>query len=301
MALTVVTVGIGRQVSTALYLSRYQRDRFKSLYLAKAGVNRAIAELENDKNSYDSLDESWESNEGAFKNIMFGDNPNEFAAVSYIDKVNGTDEIKYGVIDEERKININTASKETLISLLEKFEISSPQEMADNVLIWRGNIPDDNKVYENLGYPCKADKFSNVEELALVKDIKPEDLQRMKEFITLYTDGLVDINTVSLEALAIFTRGIAKKLSIGENFADSVAGKIMELRNSSLYFTKKEDIKITTTGLEETNIFNELMNNIVFQSNNFLIEVTGNAGKIKSKITAVYNRNGNKILYWHES
>lgn len=39
----------------------------------------------------------------------------------------------------------------------------------------------------------------------------------------------------------------------------------------------------------------------VVQSDNFLIEVTGNVSTIKSKITAVYNRKDKKILYWHES
>ncbi|MBM3253535.1 MAG: general secretion pathway protein GspK, partial [Candidatus Omnitrophica bacterium] len=230
------------------------------------------------------------------------ENQNEFATISHniIDKNNRLKTI-YGVIDEERKININIASRELLLALLEEFAVNAAQDIVNNILIWRGDISDNDKIYEKLGYPCKADNFSNIEELTLVKDITPNDYQKLRESITTYGDGFVNINTVSFKTLTIFAHGIAKSLSIDENFADSVATKIIELRDRNGCFKEKNEIDIILTGEEEENIFNKLMDSIIFKSDNFLIEATGNVVKIRGKISAVYNRKDKRILYWHES
>lgn len=298
--LTILAVNIGHRVCLALRLSRYHRDRLKAFYLTKAGINRAIVELEKDTNDYDALDEQWADNEDVFKRIILNESQYEFATVGYELVDDNKPKNVYGLIDEERKININTASEELLVALLERCEINPAQDIVNNILIWRGNIPDDNKIYENLGYPCKAHKFSNIEELTLVKGIAPESYQRLKGLITVYGDGFININTASSRVLSVFTRGIAKDLSIGENFADSITTKIIDFRNGHGPFNTKSDINITLTGDEETNIFNNLMDKVIVQSDNFLIEVTGNVGKIKSKVMSVYNRKDKKILYWHE-
>jgi hypothetical protein len=159
-----------------------------------------------------------------------------------------------------------------------------------------------------LGYPCKADKFSNIEELALVKGITSEDYQKLAKLITVHGIGAININTVSAEVLRVFARGIAKSISKNlpitenfENFADSVATEIIDLRNRKGYFEDNRDVDIAIMGDEETNIFNNLMGSVVFRSDNFLIEVNGNISKIKSRVRAVYNRRDKKFLYWHES
>jgi type II secretory pathway component PulK len=206
------------------------------------------------------------------------------------------------VIDEERKININTASKELLTALLEEFGIEWEQkDLVNNILIWRGDISDTNKIYENSGYPCKSEKIQNIEELILVKGINLEDIEKLRKGITVYTEGLTNINTVSFQTLKIISRAIAKKLFLESSFADNLTTKIITLRDELGYFKDKNDIKIATTGAEETNIFNELLKNIVFKSDNFFIEVCGNAGKIKREVEVVYNRKEKAMKYWHET
>lgn len=300
--LAMLAVSIGHRVSMSLRLSGYQKDRLKAYYLAKAGLNLAIAEIINDKTAdFDSLADGWADNEAVFKKIVLNDNPDEFAVVSYntFDSNNELS-INYGAIDEERKININTASKELLVALLEKCGVDAAEEIADNILIWRGDIADENKAYENSGYPAKAGIFSNVEELNLVKGITGKDYQILKGLITVYSDGWININTVSFEVLTIFARGIAKELGLGQDFADTIAGKIITLRDGLGQFKAKSEINITVTGDEETAVFNKLMGNIAINSGNFLIESVGNVRKIKSQITAVYSRKDNNNLYWHE-
>jgi len=300
--LSILAVGIGHRVSMALRMSRYQRDSLKALYLAKAGVNLAIVELEKDNNDYDALTEKWADNEELFKEIVLRDNPDASATVSFqvLDKDNNPKTI-YGVRDEESKININTASKELLLALFEKCGISPAQDIVNSILIWRGDIVDDNKIYENLGYPCKSSPFTNIEELNLVKDLKMQDYQKINKFISVFAGPLININTVSEDVLLILSRSLAKKIAVEENFADSVATKILELRSSKGYFKDKGEVDLMLTGEEETNIFNALLNATTLKSEYFLIEVTGNSSKIKRKIQAVYHRKDKKISGWHES
>lgn len=272
--LTILAISIGHRVSMALYLSQYHKDKLRSLCLAKSAVNLAVMNIQRNNLGQDSLNALLENN---------------VKGASFI------------LLDEERKININTAPKELLVILLEKFQIDNPAKKADNILIWRGDIPDSNNAYEALGYPCKGLKFTNNEELRLVKDIIEEDFRKLKGSITVYGNGPININTASPDVLAMVARSIARQLSVSLNSADTVMTKIISLRDKSGHFKDKEEVKIALTGDEEINIFNKLMEGSVFGSENFLIEATGKADKIKTGLTVVYNRSEKHILYWHES
>lgn len=290
--LALLTIGVSHRVSMALYLSQYHKDRLKALYLSKAAVEVAIANIEKD---------DWVDNSEDFKKILLNENENEFAAVSYTKKQGVIDEPVFGVIDEESKININTASLELLLAFLERYQINNALNIANNILIWRGDMPDINKIYEQSGYSSKGSHFSNIEELNLIQGLTTEDYQKIKGLVTVYGQGLVNINTVSSEVLTLVVQGIARDLSIKDNFVDNLITKIINFRNTVGGFKGKDDIKIELTGDEELNLFNKLVEKIIFQSNNFLIEVTGNVSKIRSKVSVVYNRKDKKISYWHES
>lgn len=301
VVLVILVVSIGQRAAMTFRFIQYQKDRQSALYLAKAGINRAIVELENDltdpnTNDYDALNENWSTG------IDFQTQQPIFGNIELVPASGET----FGVTitDEERKININKASKEILSVLLEDFDISPAEEIASNILVWcgdiAGDIAGDNKIYENLGYPVKAKDFTNTQELMLVKDIASQDYQELKEFITVYTDGLININTVSDPVLRIITYGVAKELGIAKGFAQNVVDKIIALKIDKGYFKEKNEINISTTGDEELNIFNKLMNNITFKSNKFSIEAIGRTGKIETKVTAIYNRNEGKILSWNE-
>ncbi|MBM3246457.1 MAG: general secretion pathway protein GspK [Candidatus Omnitrophica bacterium] len=298
--LAILAVGIAYRASVMLKFARYQKDRQIALALAKAGISRATAELRRDNNNYDCLTESWADSEEIFKKIMLNDNKDEFAAVSYMAEVEGKQEIKFGVVDEEKKININRASQQLLVALLEDCNINSAQELARNILIWRGKIIND-AAYESLGYPPKKKDFTNTEELMLVKDITPQDYQKLKGMITVYTGGPLNINTVSGRVLKILGYGLAKEQGLSESFAARVVDEIIALRTARGCFTDKNQINITTTGAEELNIFNRIMENLVVKSNNFSIEASGRAGKIEYRVFAIYSRSGKRILYWHEN
>jgi type II secretory pathway component PulK len=305
--LTILAVSIAHRVSFSLRTSNFHKNKLKAQYFAHAGLNRAIREIDNDLTpDCDSLVESWANNKEVFEKISLDQNSSGFSSVSYQNFSNQENITVFGVRDEERSININTASRELLLSLFNDCQIPLASDLIDNILIWRGDKADENKIYEKEGYACKAEKFSALEELLLVKDFTPEHLDKLKNYITIYGNSPTDtinINTVSLETLKIFCRYVARTLAepLADGYADTIASKIVELRDTQGAFLDKDGIGITLSGDEETNIFNSLIEKIQFKSDFFLIEVTGNTGTIKSTVAAVYNREEKKIISLHES
>lgn len=331
--LSMLAISVGRRVSLALRLSKYQRDSLRALYLAKAGINRAILEITNDQTpDSDNLSDNWASNESVFKEIRLDGNEAEFAEVNYIIRENEEEKIIYGASDEERKININTASEELLKRLLKECEIDSAkaEELSEDILVWRGSNPPDpdlSRYYEdNLGYACKGKKFTTSEELLLVKgmkEIEVEKLEKIKSLITVYGDGKVNINTAPKDVLRILSKAAVSALfkdipglNINETDANALVEKILSFRNTENGYFKSSDINTDTIkvklGLQDitddnkTKIIEKLITweggIITALSNNFKIQATGNAGKVNKKITAVVKRGSPiKILYWHEN
>lgn len=318
LALSVITISIAHRVSFSLRSCAYQRDRLKAVCLAKAGINRAIAEIKKDGSLYDSLRDKWADNEDVFKKIVLGANTEESSSVSYT-QINddGQPETIYGAIDEERKININTASQELLVALLKYsgFVDIEIEKVANNIRAWRGDPfpPEaDALKYDELGYPCKKDKFRNTEELRLVKEITEEVYENVKGLITASTEGKININTASEAVLKIICRSGSS--SVDYLYADSLASKINDSRNGDNNVlgdaddvpyddaAKKVDDLPNIVALDQNEVvmFNAIKNSFTVRSNYFKIESTGNAGKINSKIAAIYGRSG-KILYWHEN
>lgn len=313
--LAFLAVVTGRRVSLALRLSRYQTDRLKAIYLAKAGINRAIAEIKKDDISCDSLKDKWADNKGDFEIITLGENQDGFATVSYTAKEDGREEAVFGVVDEERKININTAPRELLIELLDTAGVSNSAEIADNICAYRGDIGVPLPGYQDLGYLNKANKFCNIEELTQVLGVTADIYGSFKELITVYPAdgaGRVNVNTASKKVLEILINTSFKKLQEGSIPVENPAG----LLEGIMDFRNKENGVFTDTNLEsnldglsnsQKNILNDptdgLKNKICVQSDYFRIASSGNirASKLKRKIDCVFSRSNSKITYWHEN
>lgn len=276
-----------------------QKDRQKALYLAKAGIIRAALTLESDTNAndYDALGDEWADNKEEFAKVGLSDSENEFAEISYSDPESG--EPVFGVRDEERKINLNTASEPLLTVLLEKSGVAEAASVANNIRVWRGDpgVLDTSEAYVKLGYAPKGAKFTNTEELMLVAGISPEDYLKIKDIVTVYTQGKININTVSEEVLLMVCEAIAPELGKG------VAQEIIIARNShDGYFSSLDQIPDPQQDVER-NVYSSLAGNITVTSKIFFIEVNAKVGRIDKKITAVYDRDPErkKFLYWHES
>jgi type II secretory pathway component PulK len=127
-----------------------------------------------------------------------------------------------------------------------------------------------------------------------------EYYEKIKDAVTVYGSGIVNINTASREVLGILCAGFAAQLSLDPALGDGVADKLVKERTGRGFWAEKNDIALPLTTAEEQNIFNRLLGQADIISENFLIEATGNIGTIKRTISAVYNRKKHRILSWHE-
>jgi general secretion pathway protein K len=240
--LGILALAVRSSIWPQLDMAKRFKNRAQMYYLAKAGVRRAIAEIRSDETEdYDALNDNWSNNEEAFKNIELG---NGIFSVEYaLD--NG--ESRYGLIDEERKININSASLGVLVNLFTivgRVTSSQALEIASSIIDWRDEDEEpledgaESGYYITLKPPyiCKNAEFGVLEELLFVKGMTEDIFYKVKEKITVYGEGAVNINTADSLVL--------RSLGMDSGLAD----KIMKFR-------KGEDGKEAT---EDDNVFENI-------------------------------------------
>ncbi|MCX5667987.1 MAG: type II secretion system protein GspK [Candidatus Omnitrophica bacterium] len=308
--LSILAVGIGFRVSLEARLSKYNMDRLKAVYYAKAGIVKAQAMLLKDSTpGYDTIRECGIT-------VPFDKDVRSVFTEKLADggfEVNYEEAGKtyYGMTDEERKININKADQLVLTTLLGKDNKAAEENrdyenVAASIVNWRGmaRAPgggawDDD--YETLAapYKCKHADFSAIEELMLVKGMKPELFDSIKDYVTVYGDGKVNINTA--------TERVMRACGLGENL---IAG-IMNVRNGrDLTAGTKDDglvNDITPEAAARWNIAfdaNEknALNNFTTGSNYFRIESKGavDRSKISARIVCVIDRKAKRLKYYRE-
>jgi general secretion pathway protein K len=207
-------------------------------------------------------------------------------------------------MDEERKVNINKADPKVLYQL---FLGKEPDNLAESIINWRGPTQAMAKGaqdtdYESLAapYKCKHAEFSCIEELLLVKGMTPEIFESIKEYITVYTDGKININTATVRVLRAF--GLSDQ-SIGtiiliRNGADNVAVTKDDGCFDSIGATA-DQIGLPAYSPERT-VLSE--NYFTTKSNYFRIESRGmvDRSKIGRRIDCVVDRKAKKLKYYRE-
>ena len=189
--LSLFAIGLGHKLSLQIRLLHNRLDGIKAYYIAKAGVERAIAEREkallvNEVIYADSFSQAWLANTAVFKQSELGDG---VFTVENQD-VPGA----YGLSDEQAKININTASFDTLKALLKQVSLSdeAASGLTAGIIDWRN----------------KNSRFDTIEEILSVKDMTPDifygrdaNISGIKKYITVYGSGVVNINTAPAAVL----------------------------------------------------------------------------------------------------
>ena len=266
--LVLLSLGLGSTTSLDQRLVSYQRDRLMALYLAKAGYFRALVELEQDPTpQVDSYLDPWAHNPEAFEGATLGEG--SFTVSYAVPGEDGSEGVVYGVVDEDRKIDINTASQAVLLRLP-----GMTDEMTDSVLDWRA---EDRGLGERLG-EVEDRPFEVLEELLLVKGMTDEVFQALQPFITVYTDGKVNLNTASREVL--------KALGMGEGLVN----KLLHFRRGfDDILGTEDDQSFTSQGSAEQqlNAFESLTPQEAAQLTNL---ITQNRLKVTSSVFRVHSR-----------
>lgn len=311
--LTTLAVILGFQVRQKLVLVKRLDERDSGRLIAEAGVKKAITELALESTEeFDSLIQNWSNNPCAFQEIQVGDGR---FSVSY-----ETDfgETRFGLIDEESKININRASVGVLERLfrlcgLEEFEA---QDLAFSIVDWRdadselsspsGGAEDSYYRLLPAPYEAKDAPFQVLDELLLVKGVNENIFQKIRNYITIYGNGRVNINTATKPVL----------MSVG--FSENIVDRIVAFRNGKddlpgtaddNFFEVIDDIsaKISDTNnlsqAEQAQVNNiNSVGLVTTKSANFTVKSRATLGRSKFvyEVICVVNRQG-KILYWNES
>ena len=297
--LSALAVAIRIYVEPQLDLAGRLNRKAAMYYLAAAGVKRAVLELENDETTeFDALSDLWSDEETIHEMAL------------------GEGNFSVGIVDEERKVNINKASREILKNLFEMAAELEPDEagaLADSVIDWRdeddepGDEGAEDWYYSTLHppYSCKNADFETIEELFLVKGVTHEIFDCVRDLITVYGDGAVNINTADEKVLRIL------------GMEEELVEKILQFRQEGAYgteeyegiFTSAEHIASvldSAIGLSATEInrinrifglgfLTVVSDNFMGNSIGWLTEIDGSAS-----ITFVYNRKDKTVKYWHE-
>lgn len=239
LVLAILAIGIGTMARTDTQISRNQADVISCRWAARAGIYRAIAELESteeDQSTYLYLGEdglTLSSSDDSTLNLR-----------NY--------EFSVKVEDESGKININTATVGTLTNLFNSSEI------ADCIIDWRDSDDTistegaESEYYEALSTPylCRNGDFQTVGELKLVKGIT-DDLMtattdngnELEDLITVYNPTTADTNTDNQVDIQTANRSQLQS-ALGSVLSANDIRSIIDYRNRSKFTNPAQIIKV---------------------------------------------------------
>lgn len=315
--LAALSVAVSLHVKPRLDLAGRLIYNTKTYYLAVAGVERAILETKLDKTDlYDELNDSWSRNNEAFREVELGDGVFSIVPPRGDMPAGGTapadggekvDALKYGLVDEERKININTARHDTLQRFFEDTGGLSPDsadDLADAVLDWRGEeVHDPPEGYE---YCPKKDDFEVLEELLLVLGMSGELFGKVRGHLTVYGEGRVNVNTADGEVLGAL--GLSEELIVkikrfraGEDAEEGTADDNFFDDIGRMAWKLNEHIRISNREIAELSKASGL-GLFTVRSDNFSGSSCGytRTAREVTRITFVYDRANGVLRYWNE-
>ncbi len=306
-------------------LVRRLDEKSKLLLAADAVIKRAIIELgkkdinaeEAEVLNYYALDSPCSNNTAAFKEVSVGDCQ---YSISYdvLNEKSDSAETRYGLVDEESKININKVDQ-FLLRRLFKIALglndTRAQQLAAAIVDWRDedsqlSIPfgsAEDFDYHALRYPydAKDAEFEVLDELLLVKDVDEELFTKLKEYITIYGSGKININTASkVVLLTLGLEGRTVDKIIAFRYGDD---NILGTDDDGVFVTHAEIVpklsRFRPLGDSEVAQLSRVASQyLVVDSSIFTARSTARAagGRDTLEVKCVIDRDG-AILYWRGS
>jgi general secretion pathway protein K len=256
------------------------RNDLQASYLAKSGVNIAISYLKYDlqNTETDNLTEDW--------------------AKSYPPFPIGEGYVKVFVEDENAKINLNEAVMEdgkidpkiydALSILFQRTEVD--MGILNSLIDWID--PDDEPqpegaedyYYGSLDppYECKNGPLDTLSELLMIKGVTDEVYGKISRYLTIYSNGRININTASKEVL----------VCLDEEIDEAIAEGIIQYREEKPFDTKAELKEVV-----EDDVYGRIQSIIDVKSNAFSVASTGQVERVEKVVRAVIDREGNQISY----
>jgi type II secretory pathway component PulK len=313
--LTVFAVYLANGVRSKITLIERLNSRDSLHFIAQAGVKQAITELRRQEDAgFDCLNQAWSNNPQVFGEISIGLGKYS-VGYNYINQ-SGKMETRYGLIDEERKLNLNQAELgniQRLIMIVTGMSETEALTLAASIVDWRDrdndvSIPSgsaEDSYYQNLSFPYEAKdaQFEVFDELLLVKGMHREVLEKLRNYITIYSNHKININTAPAEVLLALNLGtnlVSQIISFrcGEDGVestgdDNVFTSLSEITIKLNAFTQLSEQELARLG----NLISSGL--ISVSSSNFMARAAALLGKRELEIICVFNRKG-EILSWRE-
>ena len=319
--LTFLAANLGSGVRQRIILLSRLESRDKLRLVTEAGVQKAVMllneDLEQNQFQFSLAAKNFrQNNEMKFKSIELNGGISE-VSYEYTDGPGYPPVKRYGLQDEESKINVNTADARALKNLFKtvlQWDDSHSQELADNIIEWRE--PDGTQLkgfysqdyYENLSdpYSAKKAKFELLDELLLIKNVDLKVLQTLRNYLTVYGDSRVNINTASRPVLVALglTEEVADKILSVRRGKDGIDGTLDDhvfLKSYDVASEVKKSIEMNnseTAQIDQLNAGQKIDTNSYYYS----VAVYGRLQNFQSResILCVMNAKDSKIEYWRE-
>jgi general secretion pathway protein K len=322
--LSIFAVILGSGVRQKLILVQRLDERDRLRLIAEAGILQGIDEIKKTEPlGYDTLKDPWAADITVFKDVSFGGgtynicyNEIENLCVKETDAASGL-KVCWGVVDEERKININTADMPVLTRLFAAvldIDGAQAQDIAASIIDWRDS--DNTSVspggaedtyYSGLQYPYEAKDalFESMDELLLIKGVTPSVFRKIKGFITIYGSGRVNINTAGkeiLSALGLNDDLVQKTIAFrqGKDGVDGTADDNIFTAAAEIVPSISQAYHLSAADIAELSAVADKY--LATSSNNFMVRSLAslnNRTNIKETV-CVFNRTTDKIINWRE-
>ncbi|HNV86814.1 MAG TPA: type II secretion system protein GspK [Candidatus Omnitrophota bacterium] len=240
--LSALALTLGYSVRQLLRGVQYLEVRDQLRFTAEAGVAKAVyvlKQVSGIQSSCDSLNDRWSRSEADFRDVPAGEG---IFSVCYrpegMSEPGEESSVVYGLVDEERKINLNRVKAISVLSKLFHFGAGLSDEEASalsaSILDWRDEdevLNDggaESRYYRGLhpGYKAKNAEFDTLEELYFVKGVSPEVYRRIRPLVTLDSNGTVNVNTAPASVLIAtgLSENLAKKILSFRSGRDKIEG-----------------------------------------------------------------------------
>lgn len=193
--------------------------------------------------------------------------------------------------DESAKFNLNKIvdsfgnKSETFLALKRLLvRLSVDESIADKIADWIDSDAEESGMGSEI--KTKNAPLYSVDELLLIKGIDKASYEKLSPYVTVYGDGLININSAEKPVLA----------SLSESMTDELAQKIIDYRNNQPFEQKDQLQRIPGFELE---VYGPLISRVTVKGNFFYVRTSVATRGIRRIIEAVIGADKN-IKYWRE-
>ncbi len=301
---------VAARVGADIRFAAYVREKTLARLVAISAVKKAQVILASRAGSADFLKDEWSTGlirgaeKSRFQDAVLGGGRYSFVGT------NG----RFGMVDEERKLNLNTATADALQRLLQFAGNLRPEEAkktAFQIIDWRdvdlaaleGGTEVEYYGTREKPFRPRNGKIRTLEELKLMGRVDPALYEAIRPYVTVFGDGKINVNTAPAPVLFAsgFDASLSSKVVRYRCGPDGVEGTQDDLEIA--------DVSVLTDSLrinpgismeQELQIVSAVSKgSLVTASKNFLIEVLASVGRRTERIICVTDKN-RQTLFWRE-